>query len=90
MPIVDRVAKVFNKVFDLDCRGFSLETTPETVPNWDSVGHMNLVAQLEAEFGLQFEVDDIMEMTSATKVVEILNARGIADAQPSPLPPGEG
>ncbi len=80
MPIVDRVAKVFGKVFDFDCRRFSLEATPETVPNWDSVGHMNLVAQLETEFGLQFEVDDIMEMSSAAKVVEILKAHGVTDA----------
>jgi acyl carrier protein len=79
MPIVDRVAKVFSKVFDFDSQRFSLEATPETVPNWDSVGHMNLVAQLETEFGLQFEVDDIMEMSSAAKVVEILKARGVAD-----------
>ena len=57
-----------------------METTPENVPNWDSVGHMNLVAQLETEFGLQFEVDDIMEMSSAAKIVEILRAHGVADA----------
>jgi acyl carrier protein len=80
MPVVDRVALVFRKVFDFDSRRFTLDTTPENVPNWDSVGHMNLVAQLEAEFGLQFEVDEIMEMSSAAKIIEILRARGIADA----------
>ncbi len=80
MPLVDRVATVFRKAFDFDSRKFSLNTTPESVPNWDSVGHMNLVAQLEKEFGLQFEVDDIMEMSSAAKIVEILRARGVAEA----------
>ena len=74
------MATVFRKAFDFDSRQFSLETTPENVPNWDSVGHMNLVAQLEAEFGLQFEVDDIMKMSSAAKIIEILRAHGIADA----------
>jgi acyl carrier protein len=80
MPLVDRVAKIFRKVFDFDSGRFSLETTPEDVPNWDSVGHMSLVAQLEAEFDRQFEVDDIMEMSSAAKIIEILKAKGIADA----------
>jgi acyl carrier protein len=79
MPLVDHVAKIFRKVFGFDANRFSLETTPEDVPNWDSVGHMNLVAQLEAEFGRQFEVDDIMEMSSAAKIVEILKAKGVAD-----------
>ena len=63
MPLVDRVATVFRKTFEFDSHQFSLDTTPEKVPNWDSLGHMNLVAQLEAEFGLQFEVDEIMEMS---------------------------
>ena len=41
---------------------------------------MNLVAQLEAEFGRQFEVDDIMEMSSVGKIVEISCAKGVAEA----------
>ena len=80
MPLVDRVATVFRKTFEFDSHQFSLDTTPEKIPNWDSLGHMNLVAQLEAEFGLQFDVDDIMEMSSAAKIIEILRAHGIADA----------
>ena len=52
---------------------------PEEVPNWDSIGHMNLVAELEQEFNQQFEVDEIMEMSSPQKILDILKARGIAD-----------
>ena len=79
MPVIDRVAKVFQKVFHVDSAGFGPETTPESVPHWDSIGHMNLVTQLEAEFGRQFEVDDIMEMSSVGKIIEILGAKGIKD-----------
>jgi acyl carrier protein len=79
MPIADRVAKVFHQVFRVSSDDFSLETTPEKVPHWDSIGHMNLIAQLEEEFGRQFELDEIMEMSSAGKIVEILRAKGIKD-----------
>ena len=79
MPVADRVAKVFHKVFRFNPDHFSLETAPENVPHWDSIGQMNLVAQLEEEFGRQFEVDEIMEMSSAGKIVEILRAKGIED-----------
>ena len=80
MPLIDRVAGVLHRVFACDAGRVSLETTPDSVPNWDSVGHMNLVAQLEAEFGRQFEVDDIMEMSSVGKILEILRAKGVAEA----------
>ena len=40
---------------------------------------MNLVAEMEKEFGIQFEVDEIMEMATVEKIVEILNNKGIID-----------
>jgi acyl carrier protein len=79
MPVVDRLAKVFCRTFGLDPQRFSRDTVPEDVANWDSIGHMNLVASLEKEFGLQFEVDEIMEMSSAGKILEVLQAKGASE-----------
>jgi acyl carrier protein len=75
----ERLAAAFGKTFGFDPKNFSLELAPEQVPNWDSIGHMNLVATLEQEFGLQFEVDEIMEMSSPQKILEILQKRGVAN-----------
>lgn len=79
MPIAQRLANIFDEAFGLDPDQFSLDAAPEDVPNWDSVGHMNLVMQLEKEFGQQFEVDEIMEMSSPAKIVEILQGKGVQD-----------
>ena len=78
MTIVDRLASVFQKAFALDTADFSLNLAPEDVPNWDSIGHMNLVMYLEQEFGRRFEVDEIMEMSSPAKILEILGAKGVS------------
>jgi acyl carrier protein len=79
MTLVHRVGTVFSQTFGVGSDSFSPDTVPESVPNWDSVGHMNLVAGLETEFGLQFEVDEIMEMSSGRRIIEILQARGIGE-----------
>ncbi len=79
MSLTDRLAVVFENAFGLDKSKFTLALTPEETPNWDSVGHMNLVNCLEQEFQVQFEVDDIMEMSSPEKIVEILKAKGVAE-----------
>lgn len=78
MALVDRLANVFHKAFGFDTNRFSLNLVPEEVPNWDSVGHMNLVMHLEQEFQQHFEVDEIMEMSSPAKIVEILQTKGVA------------
>ena len=79
MTTLDRLAAVFEKAFGFDPQRFSVQLAPEEVPNWDSIGHMNLVATLEQEFNLQFEVDEIMEMSSPQKILDIMKARGVPD-----------
>ena len=46
-------------------------------PNWDSVGHMALVAELETRFGIELETDDLVDMSSYTKSLEILRRYGV-------------
>ena len=42
------------------------------VANWDSVGHMGLVAALEDAFDIMMDTDDIIDMNSYEKGKEIL------------------
>jgi acyl carrier protein len=46
-------------------------------PHWDSVGHMALVAELEDRFGITLEADDIVDMSSYAKTIDILRRYGI-------------
>ncbi|MCR5777125.1 MAG: acyl carrier protein [Lachnospiraceae bacterium] len=44
----------------------------QDVPAWDSVGHMGLISDLEDEFDIQIETDDIVDFNSYEKGIEIL------------------
>ncbi len=44
----------------------------QSVPLWDSVGHMTLVANLEDSFDIMMETDDIIDFSSFEKGMEIL------------------
>lgn len=39
---------------------------------WDSVGHMTLITQLEDDFDIMFETDDIIDFVSFAKGIEIM------------------
>lgn len=43
-----------------------------SVPEWDSIGHMTLIADLEEKFNISFETDDIVDFSSFKKGIEIL------------------
>ena len=42
------------------------------VPQWDSVGHMALIACLEDAFDIMMDTDDIIDFSSFKKGIEIL------------------
>lgn len=43
-----------------------------TIPEWDSTAHMILVAELENQFDIMLDTDDIIDMSSVAKAQEIL------------------
>jgi acyl carrier protein len=70
-----RVQEVFNQAFGADPQSISLKTTPDDVPGWDSVGHLELASRLEQTFGVSFDVDDLMEMENVREIVKIIEAK---------------
>ena len=47
----------------------------QSVELWDSVGHMTLVANLEDTFDIMMETDDIIDLSSYEKGLEILKEK---------------
>lgn len=44
----------------------------EGIPEWDSVGHMNLIANIEEAFDIMMETEDIIDFNSFDKGIELL------------------
>lgn len=51
--------------------------TPElrlgAVPQWDSMGHMEIIARLEDDFGVEVTPDLIARLTSVEEIASFLN-----------------
>lgn len=68
-----RVNKVFKEALKLDAAENAESIIYNEIQGWDSVGHMMLVAGLEQEFDCMLEMDDILDMSSYQKAVEIMD-----------------
>ena len=44
----------------------------QDVEEWDSVGHMGLMSDLEEAFDIEMDIDDIIDFSSFEKGMEIL------------------
>lgn len=51
--------------------------TYRSIPQWDSVAHMALVARLERRFDLMLETDEVLDLSSFLRCREILARHGV-------------
>ncbi len=73
--ILTSVQKAFQRAFDTNPRLITIETTPDDVEGWDSVGHLELAASLESIFAVTFDVDELMEMENVREIVRVLRSK---------------
>mgnify|MGYP001212918152 FL=1 len=72
MSVLEKYNKSFKDSFSLD-DDKKLETLKyNEIDEWDSIGHMTLIAALEENFKISFETDDIVDFSSYKKGKDIL------------------
>ena len=60
------------EIFELDRNKLTNELTPDDVELWDSMNHLKLVTAIEEAFGIKLLMREVMEMTSVSKIREIV------------------
>jgi acyl carrier protein len=70
-----RLATVFATVLGVTPDRVHRGLAPVEVERWDSVGHVMLVTAVEEEFGIQFDVDEIMEFTTFQAILSAVERR---------------
>ena len=73
----DRVYRTVASVLGVPAAELSDESSPETLPAWDSLNHLNLVVALEGEFGISLTPEDAMEMRTVGSIHAILGNNGV-------------
>jgi acyl carrier protein len=75
----DVVIAAFHKALEL---GDTVDVTTlqyREIPQWDSIGHMALVAELESVFDVMFTTEQVIGLSSLDKALEYLAENGVDD-----------
>ena len=71
----ERVRDITADVLQVPANQITLASSPETVGNWDSVHHLNLILAWEQEFDVEFDPEEIDKMTSIEKVLAVIESK---------------
>jgi acyl carrier protein len=68
----DQVRSIASDIFGIPAEKVTAESSPETIENWDSMQHLNLVLAIEEKFAVQLEPEDIEQMKNIGAVAALV------------------
>jgi acyl carrier protein len=71
----EQIKKIMSDVFSIDISSIDKSTSQDSVNNWDSIGHLNLITSLEECFDIYYEEDEIIQMINYELVCLITSER---------------
>lgn len=77
MSLSERLRTVFVDALQLDDDVDVENLKYRDIEAWDSVGHMALIAAIEDEFDVQFETDQVIDMSSFKVALDMLTGFGV-------------
>ena len=69
---IEKYQNAFIESFNIEKSLLNEELKYESIPEWDSVGHMTMISNLEEVFDIVMEMDDIIDFSSFEIGKEIL------------------
>ena len=70
--VFEKLNEVFRDVFDDESITVTDATTANDIDDWDSLEHINLLAAIEQEFGMKFNMGQVVSMKNVGEMVDII------------------
>jgi len=68
----DKYDNSFVAALSIDKKILSKGLEYNSIQEWDSIGHMSLISELEKNFKISIETDDVIDFSSYQKGISIL------------------
>lgn len=68
-----RILEIMRSVFQTD--EIDETCSQKNCEKWDSMNHLNLIVELEMEFGVSFEPEEIAQMRNFDEVVQYVKSK---------------
>lgn len=74
---MSRLQTLVAEILGVDPSLVTADTGPGSIPQWDSMAHMQLVAAVEESYGVQFTIEEIPTIMSVTELAALLGQKGV-------------
>lgn len=72
---MEKVKKIIAETFHIKESDITSSVNMKDIDSWDSLTHMELIANLECELEIEFTADEIMEMVDVAQIEKIVGEK---------------
>lgn len=76
-PASDKLLELIEDILRVPRAEITESLDMEETGTWDSLSHMQLIAALEEEFGLELDADEIVAMRSVGSIKTVLRGKSV-------------
>ena len=73
--------KIFNDIitefFKIPLDQIKDSVTSKDIPEWDSMNYLLFIAELEKEYNVHFEINEVLEVESIGSIKKLLQSKGV-------------
>ena len=73
MTIEEKIINIMEESFDTE--NINENSTNENTENWESINFLILIVNLEKEFKISFEPEELVDLNSFLKIKSVINAK---------------
>ena len=73
----EKLYQIISKVFNVDSSKINDETNPENLEEWDSFNFYVLLDEIENEFDIKFDLDEILNIKKIGDIEKIFVKHGV-------------
>ena len=66
----DKLKAIIAGVLNIDAAVIDENSSNQTIENWDSLNHMNIILSVEEQFEITFDDEEMLGLTSFKKLLE--------------------
>ena len=68
-----QVKDIIARVLNVDSAVITDDLSSGDIPEWDSVGNLAIISTIEQEFGIEFPLEDLFDLTSVQSIINKVN-----------------
>ena len=66
-----KIIGIIAKILEVELEEVELDTDIGDLPEWDSLHHLQIIAELEKEYGIKYVAEDLAELEDVSDLISL-------------------